>query len=429
MENKTSQIEQLALERVPESERKSWTSVAFVWMGSNICVPALMVGGMIATGMPFGQACLAMLLGFTFVCIYMSLIGSQGADLGRPSTVIFARALGSRGAGVALGLILLIACAGWFSFQTYVCGASFAGIMSQYMGINMPLWLSILIWGIIMFITSVYGFKFLKILNYISVPALIVVLVYSVIYVLTRPDGVSTLANYVPAQPMPFITGLTLAVSGFAVGAVISADFTRYCRSRRDTIISTFVGLIPVGVGTIVVGGMLAVYTGNYDITIMFSEMGIPILGLVVLILATWTTNTGNAYSAGIAAVNILKLKDNKRALCTLIIGLVGTALAIAGVINYFTAFLSFITSFLPPIAGVAIADYWIKGRGRFDNWKPWPGVNWLGIVSWAAGTSVAIGFPSLLIPTVNGIITSIVVYLILINVVKSPNVNPFTAL
>jgi cytosine permease len=279
-----------------------------------------------------------------------------------------------------------------------------------------------------MFITSVYGFGMIKILNLISVPALILILLYGVIYVLSQPGAAADIMAYTPTAPMPFITGLTMAVAGFAVGAVISGDFTRYAKSRRDTVLSSFIGVIPCGVGALVIGAMLAIYAGNYDITVMFSSMGIPLLGLVVLILATWTTNTGNAYSAGIAVVNLFKLKDDKRARVTLILGLIGTILAIAGVMNLFTSYLSFITAFLPPLAGVAIADYWIKGKGRFDNWKGWPGVNWLGIASWVVGIVVAMT-TTFFVPTINGIIASLIAYVILINLVKSPKLNPFTAL
>jgi cytosine permease len=425
---KAISIEQIALEQVPESEKKSWTSIAFIWAGNVICVPALMVGGMIAAGLNFKYSVLAMLLGFGIVSVYMSFIGSQAADLSRPSTVIFSRCLGTRGSGVAVGLVLAISCTGWFAFQTYVCGSSFVAILRTYMGFEFPLWLSCLIWGVAMFLTSVYGFKIIRVLNFISVPALVIILAYGVIYIVNQPGAIADIANYIPPTPTPFIVGLTMAVSGFAVGAVISGDFTRYAKSRRDTVISTFVGVIPLGVGTLVIGGMLAIYAGNYDITVMFSSMGIPILGLVVLILATWTTNTGNAYSAGIAAVNLFKLKDSKRATATLVIGVIGTVLAIAGVINLFTAFLSFITSFLPPLAGVAIADYWIVGKGRFANWKVWNGVNWLGVISWVVGIATAM-LTTFFVPTLNGIVVSIVVYVILANVVKNEKINPIAAL
>ncbi|GHU66653.1 cytosine permease [Clostridia bacterium] len=424
----TKVVETIALERVPDSERKKWSSIAFMWAGNVICVPALMVGGMIASGLTFTASIVAMIIGYVIVCIYMTFIGSQAADLGRPTTVIFSRCFGTRGSGIAVGLILVIACTGWFAFQTYVCGSSFAAILNTYLGIDFPLWLSCLIWGIAMFITSVCGFGFIKILNIISVPLLIVILAYAVIYIFNQPGAISDIMNYIPPTPMPFVMGLTLTVSGFAVGAVICGDFTRYAKSRRDTALSSFIGIVPLGVLTLVIGALLAIYAGNYDITVMFSSMGIPILGLLTLVLATWTTNTANAYSAGIAAVNLFKLSDNKRAIATLVVGIVGTILAIAGVINYFTAFLSFITSFLPPMAGVIIADYWIKGKGNFKSWRVWNGINWLGIISWVVGIIIAMT-TTFFVPTINGIIASLLVYCLLVSVVKSKKVNPFASI
>ena len=40
---------------------------------------------------------------------------------------------------------------------------------------------------------------------------------------------------------------------------------------------------------------------------------------MLVLILATWTTNTGNAYMSGLAACKMFSIKDSKRPLVTMI--------------------------------------------------------------------------------------------------------------
>ena len=39
---------------IREEERQSWGSIAMVWIGSVICVPALMVGGMLGNGLSMG---------------------------------------------------------------------------------------------------------------------------------------------------------------------------------------------------------------------------------------------------------------------------------------------------------------------------------------------------------------------------------------
>ena len=77
--NTNSAVETTTYEPVPAEQRRPWTSIMFIWMGSAICVPALMVGGMIGAGMKIGPAFLAMIAGFVLVCIYMILIGIQGS--------------------------------------------------------------------------------------------------------------------------------------------------------------------------------------------------------------------------------------------------------------------------------------------------------------------------------------------------------------
>lgn len=41
---------------IKAEERQSWGSIAMVWIGSVICVPALMIGGMLGAGLSLGSA-------------------------------------------------------------------------------------------------------------------------------------------------------------------------------------------------------------------------------------------------------------------------------------------------------------------------------------------------------------------------------------
>jgi len=157
----------------------------------------------------------------------------------------------------------------------------------------------------------------------------------------------------------------------------------------------------------------MSVVAGTYDITQVVATLGFPVLGFIILILATWTTNAVNAYSGGLAITNMLKLDGNKRAKATAVAGGIGTVLAISGIINYFISFLTVMTAGITPIAGVMIADYWIMNRGKAENWKPQPGVNWSGIIAWLAGSLVGL-FVTWGSQAINAIVTAGVLYLIL---------------
>ena len=74
-EKKTSLVEKITLTSVPADQRKSWPSIAFIWAGSVICIPALLVGSLISAGMNFKQSALCMVIGYVLVVFYMCLMG------------------------------------------------------------------------------------------------------------------------------------------------------------------------------------------------------------------------------------------------------------------------------------------------------------------------------------------------------------------
>ena len=48
----TDKTESVVLQPVPMEERKSWLDVALIQAGILICVPSLMLGGMLSQAMP-----------------------------------------------------------------------------------------------------------------------------------------------------------------------------------------------------------------------------------------------------------------------------------------------------------------------------------------------------------------------------------------
>ena len=422
-EKKTSLVEKITLTSVPADQRKSWPSIAFIWAGSVICIPALLVGSLISAGMNFKQSALCMVIGYVLVVFYMCLMGIQSSDLGLPATVAISRAYGKRGSSFLVSLVIAVCMIGWFAAQTSLCASSFCNIMSVYFHVNFPLWLSVIIWGCLMFITSVYGVKLIEFLNKVSVPALFVMLIWGVISCLMK-GAVATVSAYEPPAFLGWTYGITLAVAGFASGAICCGDYTRYCKSRKDTILSSVVGVLPAGIGALLIGAFLSLAAGSYDLSVVFSSFGLPIVGMLVLILATWTTNTGNAYNSGIAICNMFSLKDNMRSWMTLLAGVIGTLLSLLGFADAFNNFLNIIAALVPAVAGVAIADYWIMGKGRPALWEPFDGVNWSGVVAWLAGAAVG-KWGTFFVPTLMGIVVAMVVYCLGTLLIKSEKINP----
>ena len=113
--------------KIEESQRQSWLSIAAVWAGGMICVPCLMIGGVLAGGgLSLGQIILSILIGYGIICAYMIFIGMQACDTGLPVSVMASGALGEKGARYIISTLLAIACVGWFGIQSATCGSAFA---------------------------------------------------------------------------------------------------------------------------------------------------------------------------------------------------------------------------------------------------------------------------------------------------------------
>lgn len=414
-DKKTKVIETTTLSVVPENEKKSWIDVAFIQAGVYICVPSLMLGGMLVEGMGLANAIIAGTIGYFLSGLVMAFIGSIGSDLGTPTAVIAKSSFGVSGARILISALFAISQFGWFAVQNVVCGEAFSTMINQMFGIDFPVIISIAIWGIIMLSTAVQGIDGLKWLNTICVPLLFIVFVIGMIMGINK-FGTGNLGEDATGEPMSMIDGIFLTLSFLSCGMTVAPDVTRYQKSRGGVFASSFVGLCPAGIALLIVGAVLTKATGEYDISVVLLEAGLPAIGLIILILATWTTNTNNAYCAGISTVAMFNMKDDKRAMATLVCGALGTVLAMVGFDAYIGAFVDILGVFFFPVAGVMLVDYWIIRKGIPSNWKYAKFFNPAGVIGWIIGCLVSYFAPYGLFL---GFFASAVVYYIVYVAVK----------
>ena len=421
---------------IKSEQRQSWQSIAAIWAGGMICVPCLMIGGVLSGGgLSLAEILVSILIGYGLICAYMIFIGMEACDTGLPVSVLASGALGEKGARYIISILLTIACVGWFGIQSATCGAAFAAMLSSMMGIEATTMMNAVcstVWGIIMLATACAGFKGLKWLNYVAVPLLVIVCLYGLIAGIVRNDGGTAIANYAPAASAGLVFGISMVVASFALGGVISGDYCRFAKSRADVVKSSIIGVIPAGLFMLVTGALMSIVTGQYDISAILASLGVPFLGLIALVLATWTTNVTNAYSGGLALSNLLGFDESKFKITTGIAGAIGTILAAMGLLDAFQGFLSLMSALIPPLAGVIIASYWIIGKGKKENFRIKDGFSAIGVISFLVGAILACitggtfaNFPGLVeavpalnlpffVGPVNGIVVSLVLYVIL---------------
>ena len=415
MENKQKivKVETTTLEQVPENERKGWVDVALIQAGVYICVPSLLVGGLLASGMTLLNAIISGILGYVISVIITALTGIIGQDLHVPTCVVTKSSFGESGARIILSTIFAVSCIGWFAVQNTVCGNAFSNFLGT-MGIDFSSKLATAIWGIIMLITAVIGIDSLKWLNKISVPALVIIMGIGC-YMAIKNYGTSGLTSETE-NSMSIMDGIVLTASFLGVGMACAPDFTRYQRTRGGVWASSFVGITPPGVALLIIGAVLTKIVGENDLSVIMCMIGLPILGTIVLILATWTTNTTNAYTAGINMVMLFHTPDDKRSIVTGIAGIIGTVLAVLGLLDNISSFFDWLGFLFLPAGGVMVADYWIIRKGNKDNWGFCRGFNFAGVLSWIIGAIVAI-WSGLSFAIFAGFLASGIAYIILYTV------------
>lgn len=364
----------------------TWLGLATIWFGGMISVPSLLIGSTLVAGLPFWDALLAGFLGFSVVVIFMSLESVAAVEQRLDTVELASSAFGRTGANLVVGLALGVSLLGWFGVQSGVAGASIAKISQMSFGLSISPALASLFVGLAMMLTAVFGFKYLKWLNFIAVPCKVLLVVYA-LYIAFQSQSFDVISNYRPdpAHKLDFLTAIGLSIGFFSVGGVISPDYARHANTRLDAILGSVLGLLPAALGLAACGAMLAIIQNTYDIVEIYAKLGMPVLALSVLIIATWTTNVMNAYSSGLAINQLLHWPAERRQTATLIAGVLGSLLAASGILNNFMGFLMLLTMMVPPIAGVLVSDYWIA---RSYSAKALSGFNLNGLVAWGAGVA-----------------------------------------
>ena len=390
-----------------------WYSLAGIWFGGIVSVPALLVGSTLIASLSFNYSIWAGLIGFSFVILFMSLLSIAAVEKRKATVSLAASSFGENGAKLIVGLVIGLSTLGWFGIQSNIAGASFSKILVEMNGPEIPIWLSSVFWGSIMVLTAVFGFKYLKLLNYIAVPAIIVLLVYGMV-ITFKTHSFEEVLNFTPKEKMPLLQAIGFTIGFISVGGVISPDYNRFAATKKDAILGSLLGIIPSALCLLAIGAILAITQGTYDIVEIFSSLGFPFLAMSILILATWTSNVINIYSSGLAFNNLFNRGDENRSKTTLIVGAFGILLAALGVLSHFMSFISLLTITITPIAGVMISDYFISKTYKEEAQK----INWKGIFSWMSGVILMLSMTSE-IKNIIGIISAAIVYYILQEITK----------
>jgi cytosine permease len=375
---------------VERDDQRSWFFLAAIQVGITICVPLFALGGQLGQHSRFTSLIPAVICGALIACLFAILTGIVGVRARVPTAVLMRRAFGEAG-GKAVAGILILTLFGWFGVQTEMLVDSIRMLLASSLGLTMPRLALTIACGAIMSSTAIIGFRALGKIAYVAVPLLLAVITVPT-YIAVATHKVAPLLSAAPASS-PYTFGLIVSIisGGHMVAVTVAPDVTRFLRSPRDVVVGMLVSLgcaLPV---LLLLSALLAVIYGNANLIAILVAAGVGAPALLVIVLATWTSNDKNLYESALSLATLFPQRERWQ--LTALAGAVGTGLAAAGIFEHFIELLIFLGIAIAPIAGVYLVDFW-REPARFTADIPPCKVRWRSFVAWICG--IFVGFAAL---------------------------------
>ncbi|MFJ9462878.1 cytosine permease [Viridibacillus arvi] len=350
-------------EAVPEHLRRSWFSMFSILVAIGVDLASVLLGAELANGMAMNQAIISVCVGSFLLAILCSICAIVGASTNLSTSMITKYVFGKYGA-LAFSLVIGISLLGWFGVQVGFFAENAHIILLDSFDVSINVKVLSFIGGILMMTTAIYGFRAIEKLSIWSVPLLLGIMLLTLFLTLKDYSLPVEIQN---TGAFTFGSAVSLVISIFIVGATISPDISRWAKSKKDAIISTFFGIFIGNSFMIIIAIVLTRYIGTDDMMRIFIILGLAIPGILVLTLAQWTTNTSNLYSSSLG-FSIVFPKISKK-LLTIILGLIATSLAVLGIFEQFISFLNILAVVIAPIGGIYISEFFIV-KTEFNRYK-----------------------------------------------------------
>lgn len=370
-------------EPVPASARRSTFSVSMVWLGFPMIITGAMTGSIMVAGMGFTRALWAMIIGNIMMFAYVGSLGLLGTRRGTNFALLASAVFGRKGyifSSALLASLLL----GWYAVQTGITGNL---IHTAY---NVNYLLMTIIAGLIYFGITFVGIRGLHWIGIISVP-MFVILGGWVALDSAATAGWGAVFAYPGVKPeasMSFGIGLTIVLTLFVDAGTVTADFNRWAKDDKGSLIATFcafpfANLIAMLVGGVMTAALALPDPQPFGTDNMFGyllKQNMPWLAVLAFVFLLCNLGSVCAHCLYNASVGWSRIAKSHMRLYALILAVVGIAIAAANVWALFIPWLSLLGILVPPIGAILIVDlYFVRPNAKIDSdWRMKPFIAWI---------------------------------------------------
>jgi cytosine permease len=393
---------------VPKSKRRGLLPMAFILLGFTFFTATMWAGGTLGTAFSFFELLLVILVGNLLLGTYASCLAFIAYKSGLNSVLMGRFCFGEIGSKLS-DFILGFTQIGWYAWGTATLAIVLVKVTGTPDAWQTPL---MVLFGMAFCITAMIGFRGMDMLSRVAVPAMLIFILISLYTGLVDVGGVSVLFGIEPTQSLSFTAAITIVIGTFVSGATQATNWSRFAKSGKIAIWATMAAFF-IGNGLMVLTGALGtlIYQQADIVDVMLAQ-GFVVLAVLMLFLNIWTTQDNTIYNFAVAGCNLLR--TDKRRTITVIGAALGTTMAVFGMYNFLIPFLVLLGTFIPPIGGVIMADFWLRHKGQYPLLAnaQLPDFNWIGLGSYAIASAAAYASP--IMPPIVGVLMAMVSYGIL---------------
>lgn len=357
----------------------NWLQLATIQVAGAICLPILMIGEQLGRTYGFKTAIISILVGNSFLfalAIITVLMAYQFKEYTIQNAI---RYFGSSGTKL-LGCNMLLSLTGWFAIQLNLISLSIEKSCLLLLGYNIPIIALNIIIGSCITIASLFGLESIKKLATISMPFFIGTMAIALLQALQNP-------TVIPTNVISSYQGISLVIASAIMAVIDLPTYYRFAKSSKDSIISVFILFIITVPLLEIIGAYIALHnTGTNILETLTAHHNIvwQLWIFLFLILAGWTTNNMNLYSATTALQTIAPRLNYTTQ--TLLLGFAGTALSCFDLLQNLEPLLNGIGILISSMGGVMITNfllqkYIVKPHGHTFFVK--------NIIAWTIGSTV----------------------------------------
>ncbi len=337
---------------VGEGDTLSGLHIALVIIGGTIGMAVFLVSAQIGGALGLQQAAWAFLSG----CLVLALMGSLTSYVGATTRLttyqLCTRAFGGLGAQV-VNTVIALTLVGWFAVISNTLGSLSEFVFSTLYGWRLPVAFYILLSSLAIVLVTVTGFRGIDRVALWMTPLMLVLVIYA------AAGSVGQVPHWnQPVQGasfMSFSAAVSAVVGSYIAGVIIQPDYSRFALNASHAVGAAFLALgvcFPIVMFLAAIPGSAL---SQVDLRGLLLAMGVGLPAFGLLFLGAWSSNVLCLYSSSLSISTVVRRANYLHVV--IIIGILGTLLALVDAQTYLVNFLVLLGITIPPIGAIYLIE------------------------------------------------------------------------